>query len=119
MERLHIADCAIVKCSKELEDAVTMICEDVGSIGPVGTGEDQSIGGTINAVLGGIQGVLDTKVINAVQYVLLKHPFADRINSLSGPPAVPGGLACFRFLFWGSKKRGLVPTKPRKTACIL
>ena len=70
VERLHIVDCAIVKCSEALEDAVTMICEDVGSIGPVGTGEDQSIGGTINAVLGGIQGVLDTKVINAVQYVL-------------------------------------------------
>lgn len=70
VERLHIADCAIVKCSKELEDAVTMISEDVGSIGPVGAGEDQSIGGTINAVPGGIQGVLDTKVINAVQYVL-------------------------------------------------
>ena len=35
-----------------------------------GGGEDHSIGGTINAVLGGIQGLLDTKVINAVQYVL-------------------------------------------------
>ena len=70
VERLHIVDCAIVKCSEALEDAGTMISEDVGSIGPVGTGEDQSIGGTSNAVLGGIQGVLDTKVINAVQYVL-------------------------------------------------
>lgn len=70
VERLHIVDCAIVKCSEALEDAVTMICEDVGSIGPVGGGEDQSIGGTINAVLGGIHGLLDTKVINAAQYML-------------------------------------------------
>lgn len=70
VERLHIADCAIVKCSEELEDAVTMISADVGRIGGVGGEEDQGIGNTISAVLGGIKGVLDTKVINAIQYVL-------------------------------------------------
>ena len=70
VERLHIADCAVVKCSEDLEDAVTMISEDVGQIGRGDGDDDQAIGNPIQAALGGIKGILDTKVINAAQYVL-------------------------------------------------
>ena len=69
VQRLQIADCGIVKCSEELEDAVTMICTDVGHIG---TGEDSGLGisDLMANAMGGIKGVLDTKVINAADYVL-------------------------------------------------
>lgn len=69
-ERLHIEDCAIVKCSEEQEDAVAMICEDVAQIGGGGGEEGTGIGDTIKAALGGIKGALDTKIINASEYVL-------------------------------------------------
>jgi len=69
VERLHIEDCGVVKCCEELEDAVTMICTDVGNIG--GSGEDSmGIGDMLKDVMGGIKGALDTKVINAADYVL-------------------------------------------------
>ena len=69
VERLHIEDCGAVKCCEELEDAVTMICTDVGNIG--GSGEDSmGIGDMLKDVMGGIKGALDTKVINAADYVL-------------------------------------------------
>lgn len=63
VERLHIEDCAIVKCSEELEDAVTMICTDVAQIGGAEGEDGMGIGGMI-------KGALDTKVINAADYVL-------------------------------------------------
>ncbi len=62
-ERLHISDCGVVKCSEELEDAVTMVCEDVGQVGSSGGEGDIGIGDII-------KGALDTKVINAAEYVL-------------------------------------------------
>lgn len=65
---LHIRDCADVTCTPEQEDAVTMICEDVGNIGSKPTPE--GAGGLLGGVLKGIQGVLDTKVVNAADYVL-------------------------------------------------
>ena len=65
---LHIRDCADVTCTPEQEDAVTMICEDVGNIGSKPTPE--GVGGLLGGVLKGIQGVLDTKVVNASDYVL-------------------------------------------------
>ena len=65
---LHIRDCADVTCTPEQEDAVTMICEDVGNIGSKPTPE--GVGGLLGGVLKGIQGVLDTKVVNAADYVL-------------------------------------------------
>ena len=69
VERLHIEDCGMVKCCEELEDAVTMICTDVGNIGE--SGEDSmGIGDMLKDVMGGIKGALDTKVINAADYVL-------------------------------------------------
>jgi len=70
LERLHIEDCGIVRCSEEQEDAVTMICDDVGQIGGTGSEEDMGIGDAIKAALGGLKGSLDTKVINASDYVL-------------------------------------------------
>jgi len=69
-ERLHIEDCAVVRCSEELEDAVSMICTDVAQIGS-SKGEDSTgIGNVIKDALGGLKGALDTKVVNAADYVL-------------------------------------------------
>lgn len=70
VERLHIEDCAVVKCSEELEDAVTMICTDVGHVGSTEDDDGMGIGNMIKDALGGIKGALDTKVINAADYVL-------------------------------------------------
>lgn len=70
VERLHIEDCAVVKCSGELEDAVTMICTDVAKIGSTKEGEDLGIGDMLKDAMGGIKGALETKVINAADYVL-------------------------------------------------
>lgn len=69
-QRLHIEDCGVVKCSEELEDAVTMICTDVGQIGNSSEDDDTGIGDMMKTVMGGIKGVLETKVINAAEYVL-------------------------------------------------
>lgn len=68
-ERLRIADCAIVKCSEELEDAVSMVCTDVAHIGPGGK-DGLGIGGMIKDAVDGIKGTLENKVINAADYVL-------------------------------------------------
>ena len=70
MERLHIEDCAVVQCGEELEDAVAMVCEDVAQVGHADHMDGSGIGDTIKSALGGIKGALDTKVINASQYVL-------------------------------------------------
>ena len=66
VQRLHIEDCGVVKCSEEQEDAVTMICTDVGQIG--GSAEADSTG--IGDMMKGIKGILETKMINAADYVL-------------------------------------------------
>lgn len=70
MERLHIEDCGVVKCSEELEDAVTMICEDVGQIGGAESEDGVGIGDMLKTAMGGVKGLLETKVINAADYVL-------------------------------------------------
>lgn len=69
VERLHIEDCGVVKCSEELEDAVTMICTDVGHVG-AGDEDAMGIGDMLKNAMGGIKGALETKVINAADYVL-------------------------------------------------
>ncbi len=69
-QRLHIEDCAVVKCSEELEDAVTMICTDVGQIGDAEGEDSMGIGAMLKTAMGGIMDALDTKVINAADYVL-------------------------------------------------
>lgn len=70
VERLRISDCATVECSEELEDAVTMICTDVAKIGSSGGEDDLGIGDLVKGAVGGIKGVLETKMINAAEYVL-------------------------------------------------
>ena len=70
VERLHIEDCAVVKCSEELEDAVTMICTDVAKIGNTEEDDGMGIGDMLKDAMGGIKGALETKVINAADYVL-------------------------------------------------
>lgn len=70
VERLHIEDCGVVKCCEELEDAVTMICTDCGSIGTAEGEDGMGIGDMLKDAMGGIKGVLETKVINAADYVL-------------------------------------------------
>lgn len=69
VQRLHIDDCGVVQCSEELEDAVAMICTDVGHIGAK-SDDGMGIGEMLKDAMGGIKGVLDTKVINAAEYVL-------------------------------------------------
>ena len=70
VERLHIEDCGVVRCCEELEDAVTMICTDCGAVGSAEGEDGMGIGDMIKGALGGIKGALDTKVINAADYVL-------------------------------------------------
>ena len=69
-QRLHIEDCAMVKCSEELEDAVTMVCSDVAKIGGSEEGDGMGIEDILKSAMGGIKGALETKVINAADYVL-------------------------------------------------
>ena len=69
VQRLHIEDCAMVRCSEELEDAVSMVCTDVAKIGNDGE-DDMGVGDVIKNALGGIKGALETKVINAADYVM-------------------------------------------------
>lgn len=70
VQRLRIEDCGIVKCSGELEDAVTMVCSDVGQIGGEEDEDALGIGGILKTAMGGVKGALETKVINAANYVL-------------------------------------------------
>lgn len=69
VQRLRIENCGVVKCCEELEDAVTMVCTDVGHIGAEGN-DELGVGNMIKDALGGIKSVLDTKVVNAADYVL-------------------------------------------------
>ena len=62
VQRLRIEDCAVVKCSRDLEDAVTMVCTDVARIGNEDDAETDSVDNSKDAQ--------DTKVINAADYVL-------------------------------------------------
>ena len=71
IEKLHIVDCAMVICSKEQEEAVGMIVEDVAMIQVSGQGSDDEggeDGGTLG-MLGSFLGKLkDTQIINAAEY---------------------------------------------------
>jgi hypothetical protein len=71
MEKLHIVDCAMVICSKEQEEAVNMIAEDVAMIQVSGQdsddedGEDSRALGMFGSFLGKLK---DTQIINAAEY---------------------------------------------------
>ena len=71
IEKLHIVDCAMVICSKEQEEAVGMIAEDVAMIQVSGQGSDDEDGedGGALGMFGSFLGKLkDTQIINAAEY---------------------------------------------------
>ena len=69
LERLSIHDCMNVQCAPEQEAALGAVCEDVMNIG---SGGDDGMGfdNLVKGVLGGAKELLDTKVVNAGDYVL-------------------------------------------------
>ena len=69
LERLSVRDCMNVECTPEQESALGAVCEDVMKIGR-GEESDLGIGDILKGVLGGAKELLDTKVINAGDYVL-------------------------------------------------
>lgn len=69
LNRLTICDCMKVVCSPAQEGVVSMISEDVMKIG-ADDGEEEGIGGVVRNVLGGAKALLNTRVINAGDYVL-------------------------------------------------
>ena len=69
MEKLHISDCAVVVCTKEQEEAVNMIAEDVAMVRISGQDEEEEREGSAGGLLKGVLGNLkDTQVINAAEY---------------------------------------------------
>lgn len=71
MEKLHIVDCAMVICTKEQEEAVNMIAEEVAMIKVSGQDSDDEDGadGMVGGMLGSFLGKLkDTQIINAAEY---------------------------------------------------
>lgn len=83
LDKLSITDCMEVKCTPEQEVAVAAVCEDVLAIGGLkkmvqdavasaeeATGSDLGIGNMLKEALGGAKDMLNTKVINAGDYVL-------------------------------------------------
>lgn len=68
LERLSISEAVSVKCSAEQEDAVAAICEEVVSIGE--NAESGGLGDMIKGAMGGIGDLLNTKMVNAADYVL-------------------------------------------------
>lgn len=68
VERLTFRDCLEIKCSPEQEPAVAAVSEDVMTIG---SGEDNSgIGDIVKGALGGVKDILNTKMVNAADYVM-------------------------------------------------
>ncbi len=73
MEKITVSDCALVVCSREQEEAVNMIAEDVALIRVSGRDPEEEDGGdeTVTGMIGSLIGKLkDTQVINAVKYVM-------------------------------------------------
>ena len=69
LERLSISEAVSVKCSPEQEDAVTAICEEVVSIGE-NPGDEMGVGDMIQGAFGMAKDMLNTKMVNAADYVL-------------------------------------------------
>lgn len=70
LERLSIRDCMNVECTPEQESALAAVCEDVMNIGQGGGDTNLGVGDILKGALGGAKELLDTKVINAGDYVL-------------------------------------------------
>ncbi len=72
-ERLSLRECVTIHCTPEQEDAVSMVSEEVVSIHTGAQDEDsdgQGFGKLIKSALGVGKELLDTKVINAGDYIL-------------------------------------------------
>ena len=65
LEKIFISDCAVVNCTKEQEEAVSLIANDVASIRASGGEGDEDEGGSF---FGMMRGLKDTQMINAVEY---------------------------------------------------
>ena len=65
LEKILISDCAVVNCTKEQEEAVSMIASDVAAIRTSGEEEDGAEDGSF---FGMLRGLRDTQMINAVEY---------------------------------------------------
>lgn len=70
LKRLSIRDCMNVECAPEQESALAAVCEDVMNIGQGGGDTGLGVGDILKGALGGAKELLDTKVINAGDYVL-------------------------------------------------
>ena len=68
MAKVKIADCAMVVCTKEQEEAVNMIAEDVAMIRIAGQDQEEGADGTFDGIPGLFGDLKDTQVINAAQY---------------------------------------------------
>ena len=69
MEKLRISDCAMVVCTKEQEEAVNVIAEDVAMIKISGQDQEDSEDGMVDGILSSFFGKLkDSQVINAAEY---------------------------------------------------
>ena len=65
--KLRITDCAVVCCTKEQEEAVSMIAEDVAMIMVSGEEEDGRNGWSFGNYFKNLK---DTQMINAAEYKL-------------------------------------------------
>lgn len=70
LERLSISDCMKVECTPEQEAALAAVCEDVMKIGKGGDEDEMGIRDMVKGALGGAKELLDTKIVNAGDYVL-------------------------------------------------
>ncbi|MBR5114557.1 MAG: hypothetical protein IK101_04595 [Oscillospiraceae bacterium] len=68
MEKLHISDCAQVVCSKEQEEAVNIISDDVAMISTSDGDQDDGDGGMFGSIFGKLKDIKDTQIINAAEY---------------------------------------------------
>ncbi len=68
-DMIKISDCALIRCSKEQEEAVNMIARDVAKIDVRGAGDDD--GEKNKGMLGEIfENIKDARIINAAEYSL-------------------------------------------------
>lgn len=70
LERLSVSDCMEVRCSADQEAAVAAVSEDVMWIGSAHPEGDMDIGSLVKGALSGTKALLDTKIVNAGDYVL-------------------------------------------------
>lgn len=68
LQKLSVSDVMTVKCAPEQEDVLAMVCEDVMTIGQ---GEDgMGVGDMIKGAFDTAKDLLNTKMVNAAEYVM-------------------------------------------------